>query len=243
MDLRIGCSGWFYRGWRGLFYPLDLKPSQWFQYYQSLFNTVEINSTYYRMPSQKNVRRWTYRLNPKFRFVVKAHRSITHYQQSERLSEFYEGLSPARPYIEAVLLQFPPSFSYDPERLDSYFRHLDDGLIHAIEFRSPDWFEKVPDFVKDLPSNVIIVSVSAPVKTGLPETLFMVKETVYIRFHGRTAWYRYDYKNEELEEWVEKIKKARPRKVFAFFNNDVHASAPRNALQFKQLLQQAMAVS
>lgn len=236
MESYIGCSGWYYRGWKGLFYPSDLKSSQWFSYYQSIFNAVEINSTFYRMPQIKNVKRWLYRLRPGFSFVVKAHRSITHLGHPDLMETFYEGLQPVFPHLKAILLQFPPSFKFNVKKLNDFFRFLKPNLVHAVEFRAMDWFENLESLIPDFPNNIVPVSVSAPIKSGFPESLFVANRKAYIRFHGRTAWYRHDYTDDELRSWIKQIRQADLNLLFAFFNNDVHASAPRNALKFLQLL-------
>ncbi|AAC07036.1 DUF72 domain-containing protein [Aquifex aeolicus] len=233
----LGCSGYFYPGWRGKFYPKDLKPKDWLKYYSKFFNTVEINSTFYHFPNEKNLRR-LYRETPKdFKFSVKVNRNITHYRKfkdvKELIKNFYEvcrnGL---REKLGCVLFQLPPSYTYTKENLERILENLDFGFKNVLEFRHISWWnEEVFKILKE--RNVTFCSVSAP---NLPESLIETSETVYIRFHGKTSWYKYNYSERELKSWAKKIKKSGAKEIFAYFNNDYNAYAPQNCLKLKELL-------
>jgi uncharacterized protein YecE (DUF72 family) len=128
-----------------------------------------------------------------------------------------------------VLFQLPPSFSFEPERLERILGALDPGFKNAIEFRHPSWWqEAVFDRLRE--KGVAFVSVSAP---GLPEEVVNTA-FYYLRFHGKTAWYKYDYSDAELAAWAERLQPGVPR--FAYFNNTDQGHAPFNALRFKELL-------
>lgn len=232
----VGCSGWFYRGWRGRFYPEDLPLHRWFQYYQSRFPIVEMNSTFYQFPRPVTTRAWVRQARPDFAFVVKAHRSISHFRQYDRWSAFYAALTPLEDRLKGILVQLPPSARMDEDFWKGLLTPLSSAFRHFVEFRHISWFQALDRIVQGLPAHVGIVSVSAPVSTRLPEDLIVTHGTAYIRFHGRTAWYRYDYSEEELRQWADQIRRTPLRECFAFFNND-GGSAPRNALRLRALLE------
>ncbi|MCS7312093.1 MAG: DUF72 domain-containing protein [Acidobacteria bacterium] len=232
----VGCSGWFYRGWRGLFYPADFPMHRWFEYYQSHFSIVEMNSTFYRFPKAATTRAWVRQARPDFAFVTKVHRSISHFHQYDRWPAFYEAMGPLGDRLKGILIQLPPSVRMDEDFWRRLLVPLSQSFFHFVEFRHVTWFQALGRIIKDLPLHVGIVSVSAPASTHLPEELVVTHETAYVRFHGRTAWYRYDYSDAELRAWADRLRAARLKQGFAFFNNDVGGSAPRNALRLMDLL-------
>jgi len=233
----LGCSGYFYPSWRGKFYPKDLKPKNWLKYYSKFFNTVEINSTFYHFPKEENLKR-LYRNTPEnFVFSVKANRAITHYKKFKEikgiLKEFYKvcrnGLNKK---LGCILFQLPPSYTYSEENLERILENLEKDFKNVIEFRHISWWNE--NVFKVLRENkVVFCSVSAP---NLPEALVETSETVYIRFHGKTSWYRYNYSEKELKEWAKRIKKTKAKEVFVYFNNDYNAYAPQNCLKLKEIL-------
>ncbi len=228
---RVGTSGYFYRGWKGGFYPGDLPLARYFDYYQESFDTVELNASFYRFPTPEAVRRWYREAREGFLYAVKAHREITHlkkFADPSRVRDFYEVVAGLGEKLGPVLFQLPPSFRYRPEHLDRLMAALDPGYKNAIEFRHPSWWnETVYQALRA--AGVAFVSVSAP---GLPED-YVETAFAYLRFHGRTAWYRYDYSENELLRWA---RAARGREVYAYFNNTDAGHAPKNALRFRELL-------
>ena len=226
----VGTSGYFYRGWKGVFYPEHLPLSRYFAYYQEHFDTVELNASFYRFPSPQSVRRWYREARDGFLYAVKAPREITHLKRfgdPSRLAEFYQVVSGLGEKLGAVLFQLPPSFKKSPEHLDRLVSALDPAFRNAVEFRHPSWWsEEVRSALRE--AGVAFVSVSAP---GLPEE-FVDTAFPYLRFHGREAWYRYDYPEEELSHWA---RLARGRPLFAYFNNTDGGHAPKNALTFRRL--------
>ena len=228
---RVGTSGYFYRSWRGRFYPKDLPLSEFFAYYQEHFDTVEINASFYRFPTRDSVRRWYREAREGFLYAVKAHREITHikrFRDPERVKEFYGVVSELGEKLGPILFQLPPSFRYSEENLGRILSSLDPSFKNAVEFRHPSWWrEEVYQAFRE--HRVAFVSVSAP---RLPEE-FVDTAFAYLRFHGRSAWYRYDYSDEELAEWAER---ARGHDLFAYFNNTDAGYAAKNALRFKELV-------
>jgi len=233
----LGCSGYFYWGWKGRFYPKDLKPKEWLSYYSKFFNTVEINSTFYNFPRTSNLRRF-YRETPEnFLISVKMNRAITHMKKfrdtEDMVRNFYEVIREGlREKIGCVLFQLPPSFRYSEESLERILSQLDPSFRNVVEFRHESWWrEEVYERLRE--EEVIFCSVSSP---KLPEDLIETSDTVYIRFHGKEGWYRYNYSEGELKLWAEKIRKSSAREVFVYFNNDYNAYAPYNCLKLMELL-------
>ncbi len=228
---RVGTSGYFYRGWKGVFYPEDLPLSRYFEHYQRVFDTVELNASFYRFPTPGAVRRWYREAGAGFLYAVKVHREITHlrkFADPARVRDFYEAVSGLGEKLGPVLFQLPPRFAYRPEHLERVLAVLDPDFKNAIEFRHPSWWrEEVYAALRA--AGVAFVAVSAP---GLPEER-VATAFVYLRFHGRSAWYRYDYSREELAPWADF---ARGREAYAYFNNTDAGHAPANALTFRELL-------
>ncbi|WP_297456077.1 DUF72 domain-containing protein [Persephonella sp.] len=233
----IGTSGFFYWGWKGRFYPQELKPSQWFEFYASKFNTVEINSTFYNFPKKSSLKKW-HKISPEnFVFSVKVNKHITHIKRlkdiKQEMKEFYSIVSEALgEKLGAVLFQMPPSFKYFEENLNRVLDVVNPEFTNVFEFRHKSWWNE--EVFKILgKNNIVFCSVSAP---KLPEIFVKNTNIAYIRFHGKTDWYKYKYSVEELAEWVKKIKTNPPDKLFVYFNNDYYGYAPENAQQFKDLL-------
>jgi len=233
----LGCSGYFYRDWKGRFYPPELEPSRWLRYYAEFFDTVELNFTFYSFPKARNLRR-LYRETPKgFVFSVKMNRAVTHLRKmrgtEELVKEFYrtvrEGLGEK---LGCVLFQMPPSYRYSPENLRKILDQLQPEFVNVVEFRDRSWW--CPEVVAALKSaGAVFCSVSSP---KLPEELVETSPVAYVRFHGRESWYRYRYSDEELEVWARRIKSARANEFYLYFNNDYNANAVENCLKLRELL-------
>ncbi len=228
MDVRIGCSGYFYRHWRGRFYPADLPMSQWFAFYAQHFRTLELNASFYRFPRPENVRRWMRQAPEGFAYAIKAPRMITHRQRLEgsdaHLAELVRVLAPMGAGLEAVLFQMPPSFHCSPEHVSRVLAALGSVPHAVVEFRHPSWWrQQVIDDIVD--AGLVFCSVHAP---GLPDDLVTCQGRIYLRMHG-VPWYRQDYDERELKRWAERIRRSGASWVRAYFNNDTDAAAPRNA--------------
>jgi len=144
--IRIGCSGWNYKHWRnGVFYPPRLPPRRWLEFYANHFETVEINSTFYRLPRESAVANWAAESPPGFVFAVKMSRYATHIKRLRDLGPsiglFYKRIRPfvGSPKLGPVLWQLPPGFRRDDERLAQALAQLPAGR-HCFEFREPSWF-------------------------------------------------------------------------------------------------------
>ncbi len=236
ISLYVGCSGYFYWHWKGRFYPRNLEPSRWFAYYARHFNTVEINATFYRLPTPSKIRAWARQAPPGFVYALKLPREITHQKRfrdtKPLLKTFYHSVANLRPHLGPILVQLPPSMQYRPETLEGILRQLNRKFFNVLEFRHRSWWD--PDVFATLERNRVgFVSVSAP---RLPKTVQAIRGVVYVRFHGKKQWYRSSYDREELREWAERILSQHPRKIYLYFNNDAEGYAPQNALWMKEIL-------
>ncbi|MFQ5890997.1 MAG: DUF72 domain-containing protein [Gemmatimonadota bacterium] len=238
-SVHVGTSGWSYDDWTGRFYPANLAPRERLTYYAERFDTVELNASFYRVPFAGMVAGWNRRLPETFHFVAKGHRRITHYRKlvdvEEELERTLERLLEIRT-LRVVLWQLPPSLHRDVMRLEGFLTLLPESVRHAFEFRHPSWW---CDEVRELLGHhrAAFVSVSHP---KLPSDVVVSTDFLYTRFHGLgRRLYDYDYPDTELSEWAERF---RPhlsgRTLYAFFNNDIDANAPANALRLISLLKE-----
>lgn len=235
--INIGCSGWFYWHLKGVFYPRSLPTKDWFSYYAKTFKTVELNAPFYSWPTLGTVRQWLRQAGySDFIYTVKVCELITHIKTFKDVKNLIKDFS----YIASLLgtrmgcflFQLPPSYEYSPAKLKSIITQLDPARRNVVEFRHESWWnEKVYKAFEK--ANVIFCSVSAP---GLPDDLIKTSDEIYIRFHGREKWFRHDYSKKELMEWVEKIKAAKPKRIWVYFNNDFNGYAVENAQALSKLI-------
>jgi uncharacterized protein YecE (DUF72 family) len=237
---RIGCSGWNYDHWRnGVFYPPRYPPREWLDYYSRHFDTVEVNSTFYRLPRRDAVANWVRTSPAGFLFAVKMSRYITHIRRLRELGAgvrtFYERIAPlvGSAKLGPVLWQLPGNFRRDDERLAEALARLPPGR-HCFEFRHESWF--VPEVYELLRS-----SGAALVIADDPRRPFQTHELTagwtYLRFHHGSRGRRGNYSKWELEEWAQRIEGwRRTVDVYAYFNNDWEGFAVRNALWLRDRL-------
>jgi uncharacterized protein YecE (DUF72 family) len=232
----IGCSGWFYWHWRGIFYPEGNRTDSWFKHYVSNFDTVELNAPFYSWPKDATVRSWRRAAPENFRYSVKVNRLITHEKRLRRtgplVRKFCEIETILQEKLGCFLFQFPPSYRYTRSRLNSIIRQLEPGYRHAVEFRHKSWWRKIV-FNAFEQRGLIFCSVSGP---RLPSDLIKTADTLYVRFHGTSRWYRHDYSKEELAEWARKIRESGAREAWIYFNNDREGFAIKNAKQLRRML-------
>jgi len=241
-EVRVGCSGWNYADWRERVYPKGLPPSKWLEQYATLFDTVEVNNTFYRLPRVEAVARWVQQSPPGFVFAVKASRYLTHVKRLRDLGEgverFYAHIEPlARsPKMGPVLWQLPRTFKRDDERLAGALAALPPGR-HCFEFRHESWFvNETYELLRRHQAALVI--------GDHPQRPFQTHELTadwtFIRFHYGHRGRKGNYSERELEEWAARIDDWRRRvDVHAYFNNDWMGFAVRNGLLLKKLLRLA----
>lgn len=237
MRVNVGCSGWFYSHWRGVFYPpAEPTTKNWFGYYANVFDTVELNAPFYRWPKPATVRRWKRDAPPRFVYSVKVNRQITHDRRMVRtkalVQAYCEIAGVLGEKMGCFLFQFPPSYRYTVARLRSIVTQLDPAYRNAVEFRHRSWWR---DSVYDALARrgIAFCAVSAP---RLPDTIPPGQRVLYVRLSGKTRWYRHDYSPAELAEWARKIEAAGAEEAWIYFNNDCEGHAVKNALILRRML-------
>jgi uncharacterized protein YecE (DUF72 family) len=240
--VRIGCSGWNYAHWRnGVFYPERLPARKWLDFYARHFDTVEVNSTFYRLPRRDAVANWVVQSPPRFTFAIKASRYLTHVKRltdlGPGLERFYERIEPMlrSPKMGPVLWQLPPSFRRDDERLRNALAQLPSVQRHCVEFRHPSWF--VEETYAALREHEVALVIGDRPEVNEYRTLELTTDFTFVRFHAGTRGKNGNYSERELVEWAERFAGWRPHvTIWAYFNNDWEGYAPRNALRLKELL-------
>src|SRR3972149_778354 len=195
----VGTSGWTYDDWTGVFYPEDVKGSERLAFYVTKFNTVEINATFYRLPTQTMLDAWNRNLPREFHLAVKGSRIVTHLKKlsdcEESLELFLDRVKQLKT-LRVILWQLPPSLHKDMKRLDRFLLQLPQDVRHAVEFRHATWWDDdVAALLKRY--EMAFVAVSHPT---LPNTICPTTDFLYLRFHGLgRQLYRYDYSEREVK--------------------------------------------
>jgi uncharacterized protein YecE (DUF72 family) len=241
-QIRVGCSGWQYKHWRGDFYPAALPQSSWFAHYARHFDTVEINNTFYRLPPPESFAKWRQQAPRRFLYAVKASRFLTHMKKlkdpQDPLFRFFEGATQLGPHLGPVLYQLPPGWKVDLERLEQFLRALPKGRRHTVEFRETSWYdERVYELLRRYRVALCLHDMQGSA-TGKQ----VVGPFVYVRFHHGTAKYGGRYPDDRLDEWAGWLaaRVAEGMDVFAYFNNDTGGHAPRDAVRLRDRIRVRM---
>ena len=237
--IRIGCSGWNYADWRGRVYPKGCPTNRWLEHYATLFDTVEVNSTFYRLAKPKAVQEWVRVAPPDFVFAVKASQYLTHFKRLTDLDQgvrrFYDAIAPlaASPKLGPVLWQLPERERADAGRLEEALEALPPGR-HCFEFRHPSWFsDEVLELLRF--HHVALVIAHHPERPWQPHEL--TADWTFLRFHFGARGRRGNYSETELREWAPQVQElARDAEVFAYFNNDWEGFAVANARRLRELV-------
>ncbi|WP_400192266.1 DUF72 domain-containing protein [Hymenobacter sp. B81] len=243
----IGCSGFHYRDWRGVFYPPEVPPRRWFQYYTGQFNTLELNVTFYRQPEPETFQSWYEQSPADYRFAVKAPRQVTHYKKfgpaaAPLLADFYgavqEGL---RDKLGPVLFQLPPKAAYTDELLGRLIEQLDPAFANVVEFRHPSWWDG--EVLRELTRHhITFCGQSHPLP--LPDEVVVNTPRLYYRLHGVPELYKSAYDEAFLQRLAGEIRAARlVREVYVYFNNGIGGAGVLNARRLQQLLMSADSVA
>jgi uncharacterized protein YecE (DUF72 family) len=242
--VRIGCSGWNYDDWRGRLYPEGLGKARWLHRYAEVFDTVEVNSTFYRLASRDAVARWVEDTPADFLFAAKASRYLTHIRRlrdiEEGIDRYYERIEPLvrSGKLGPIVWQLPPNFRRDDERLAAALAELPSGR-HCFEFRHQSWFaEDVYALLREHGAALVI--------GDHPRWPFQTRELTadwtLVRLHHGTRGRQGNYSRSELEEWARRIAGWRRRaEVLVYFNNDWNGFAVDNARSLRRLVPPARA--
>ena len=233
----VGCSGWFYWKWRGLFYPEDLPTGKWFRHYAKHLDTVEINASFYSWPTVANVNIWRRQPGKRdFIYTVKVCELITHIKRFKGTKTLIRDFGMIADILGdrmgCFLFQLPPSHRYTKTRLNAIISQLDPERRNVVEFRHASWWNETV-YAAFRRTGTIFCSCSGP---RLPDELVRTADDIYLRLHGPVHWYRHDYSKDELAKWAERIKASGAKRVWIYFNNDYEANAPKNAMTMRRLL-------
>jgi len=241
--LRVGCSGWSYKDWIGPFYPKDAQPSDYLRLYASIFDAVEVDSTFYRTPSSGMVSNWKRATGDNFRFTAKLPKKITHELKLrdaiQQLERFYASMSQLREKLGPLLIQLPPSFNLkkDGETFQKFLEQLDGKYQHAVEFRNKSWFK--PQIYKQLESqNVTLAWSENQYASTPPET---TSNTMYLRLVGDRAITEFSgiQRDQEqvMKKWYDALEEKRDlfKQGYVFFNNHFAGFGPGSVNEFRRL--------
>ena len=232
-SILVGTSGYTYSWNKG-------KPNKFEWYLDQGFNSVEINGSFYRFPTENWINIWSTATTRNFKFSIKVNRSITHYtrlrgNKSVNLwTRFKQSLTPIEGKISFYLFQMPSNFKYNQENLDRLITfkkkvNLDNKAI--IEFRDDSWWSK--NSIAQLENmKISICSVDAPL---LPKKILNLNNTIYLRLHGAKNWYNYLYSENEIEKIIEKVEN-KPANIKAIYLNNDHGMLPNGKYLLKHLL-------
>ena len=232
----VGTSGWQYDSWKGEFYPTAVPRRSWLAYYATRFPVVEVNNSFYQLPKEATFGKWRDESPPRFRFVVKASRYITHIRRLQDCRDsvdlFWSRAQVLGEKLGPVLFQLPPNFRADPDLLRRFLSVLPPRMKAAFEFRDSSWHD---DRVLEMLDRAGAAWVLAD-RPGWRVPLIVTGGWAYIRFHqGGVA--RPGYTRSKLRTWAGRIASLPASDTYVFFNNDALAAAPRDAQTLIDLLE------
>ena len=243
LQLMIGCTGWSYAGWSGTFYPKKMKSADWLRYYSQIFDITEINSTFYKIPDQSTTKKWNDETPENFRFTAKFPSVITHEKRLENVSSeiftFLSSLTPIHQKISALVLQLPPSLSFDEAkpRLSDLLSNLPPDFLYPIEGRHQSWFsDDAIDYLKENKLCLVWNDVS-----GVNNPLPVAADYLYVRLIGDRSISASDFgkitKNraQSIKNWAHKMKSQNVSLAMIMANNHYEgfSSATANSLRME----------
>ena len=231
--LRVGCSGWSYKDWRGIVYPADIPQRRWFEHYQSLFDTVELNSTFYRLPTAETVAKWERAARPSFVFAVKLGAFGSHRMKlrdpASWMAKHLDRVRRLDEHLGPNLVQLPPRWSRNVERLDEFLSTAPRTIRWAVELRERSWLHD--DVFSVLRRHNAALCIHDLLE---PHPFELTADWTYVRFHGPDAIehpYHGSYGEAQLGRWADRLGPVLDdgRDVFAYFNNDWYGHAVTDA--------------
>lgn len=231
----IGCSGFSYSAWRKHFYPSEVKPKDWLHYYNTIFNTVELNGTFYKQPKLADLQKYYAATDSNFRFSVKMSKYISHIKRlkdcNEEIARFHalieEGLYDK---LACMLYQMPPSFHYNEDNIERVL-NIPSSPCNVIEFRHASWWNE--DVYATLRQHgITMCNVDFP---GMPVPMADTSNNFYMRMHGNPELFKSEYSIADLAVLAEAIPE-HTKSNFIYFNNTYFDAGYTNAAQLKQLL-------
>jgi uncharacterized protein YecE (DUF72 family) len=237
LSVRLGTSGFLYDHWRGRFYPPSARGAE-LEYYAARFDTVELNVTFYRMPTSATFRAWAARVPDGFMYAVKASRYLTHVRRlrdsREAVAYLMERAGELGPHLGPILLQLPPDLPADIEHLAETLQAFPPSVRVAVEPRHESWFsEEFRRLLVDSGAALCLADRGGPITP-----MWQTAAWTYLRFHGGRASPCPCYGRRALESWASRLAELTPgdHDSYAFFNNDHQGCALRDAAVFARLL-------
>lgn len=236
--LHLGTSGWHYKQWIGDFYPAKFKASEMLKWYARHFATVEINNSFYRLPSKEDFQRWAATVNEDFCFSVKASQYITHRKRLQDVSNAIENFLNHAQGLERklgpILFQLPPNWRANVERLEAFLSTLPEQHRYVIEFRDLSWY--VPKIYTVLKQYRVALCLHD--WRALQWPIEFTTDFTYIRFHGPLGTYNDGYSAASLRKWARDVTLWRQKltNIFLYFNNDQQGHAVRDANTLRNLM-------
>jgi uncharacterized protein YecE (DUF72 family) len=237
-SIYIGTSGWSYKSWAKTFYPADLPASKQLLFYTTKFPTVEINRSFYRLPTQKAFGDWSRAAPPGFFYSVKGSRAVTHFKRllpgAKSLKLLVDRAKSLGQHHGPILWQLPGTLKKDLSRLSNFLRTLDKKNHHAVEFRDPSWLDKeVFEVLRQ--HHIASVAVSSKI---MPVSQEVTADFVYVRFHGLKDGPAHNYTDHEMQPWAKFLQECADRGLtgYVYFNNDMNTRAPENAERLMTLI-------
>jgi len=237
--VRIGTSGWSYGHWLGTFYPQGTRPPDFLAAYARRFESVEINRTFYKLPTPATMAAWRAQSPPGFVFAAKASRYLTHRKKlkdpEEPIARLLGCVEALQEKLGPVLFQLPPRWRANQERLEHMLARLPDRHRYAFEFRDPSWLDdSVLDLLARRGAAFCIFDLA-----GKPSPIEVTAGFVYIRLHGPGGPYQGSYHDRTLSAWARRISAWREagKDVYCYFDNDEKAYAPHDALRLKEMIE------
>ncbi|KPK39421.1 MAG: hypothetical protein AMJ69_05615 [Gammaproteobacteria bacterium SG8_47] len=236
-QLYIGTSGWHYPHWQGTFYPERMKRNEWLAYYATQFDCIEINNSFYRLPTAEQVARWAAQTDDSFRFALKAPQSITHRRKLRNCEQIVEQFLQVAGVLDArrgpLLFQLPPRWHANPARLDTFLSLIPPDVRCTVEPRDTSWFcDEVYAVLRERGAALCVYDLAEFEAPHIATADF-----VYVRLHGPKIAYHGNYHHLTLRRWARDIAQwqRQSKDVYVFFDNDEAAYAPRNARQLLKL--------
>ena len=232
MEIYVGTSGYSYKEWKGIFYPEKISPKEMLHFYSERFGAVEINNTFYRMPTESILASWAEQVPDDFVFAFKAPQVITHVKRLRNVGAeteyLFRTLSVLDRKLGPILFQFPKSFHANPQALKDFLALIPRTMSFAFEFRSTSWLDAgTPDLLREHGCSLCI----ADSEENPTDKIFSTAPWGYLRLR------RSDYTDAELSQWMERILSQKWQKAFVFFKHEEEAKkGPEMAIRFHELI-------
>ncbi len=235
--IHVGTSGWHYKHWIGPFYPERMRPAEMLAYYAERFDVVELNNTFYKLPTDEAVATWRKTVPARFRFAAKGSRFLTHMKKlkdtGQGVDRFFEKVDQLGRKLGPIVFQLPPRWEVNVERLRDFLAALPAHHRYAFEFRNPSWnIDAVFDTLKKFKAAYCIFDLA-----GFQSPCEITANFTYLRLHGPGDAYQGSYDDRALKIWAKRLRDWNLRSSHVFFDNDQAGYAALNAMRLKELLE------